>query len=81
MSNHQSTSASVAAWRSFRGLRDAETEHEKLTVYPWRTPQEVVTRHPSNQLANFTAFVPSDGTIVPWHRYEQVRSLSGLTRD
>src|SRR5713226_9247929 len=36
------------------GLGDAETEHQKLTMDPWRTPDKVLTGHPGNQTANPT---------------------------
>jgi len=36
------------------GLGDAEPEHQKLTMDPWRTPEKVLTGHPGNQTANLT---------------------------
>jgi hypothetical protein len=36
------------------GLRDAEPEHEKLAMDPWRTPEKVLTGHLCDQMADFT---------------------------
>ena len=36
------------------GLGDAETEHQKLTMDPWRTPEKVLTGHPYDQMADLT---------------------------
>jgi len=36
------------------GLRDAETEHRKLAMDPWRIPEKVLTGHLCYQLADFT---------------------------
>ena len=35
------------------GLGDAETEHQKFTMDPRRTPEKVVTGHPYDQMADF----------------------------
>jgi hypothetical protein len=40
-----------------RCLGDAETEHAKLAMDPWRTPEKVLTGHPCDQLADL-AFDP-----------------------
>jgi hypothetical protein len=36
------------------GLGDAEAEHQKLTMDPWRTPEKVLTGHLGNQIADLT---------------------------
>jgi hypothetical protein len=36
------------------GLGDAETERQKLTMDPWRTPEKVLTGHPGTQTAHLT---------------------------
>ena len=36
------------------GLGDAETEHQKFTMDPRRTPEKVLTGHPYDQMVNFT---------------------------
>jgi hypothetical protein len=33
----------------YRGLRDCETEHQKLAVNPWSTPEKILTGHPGDQ--------------------------------
>ena len=38
----------------YRGLRDVETEHQKLAMDPWRTPEKVLTGHLCYQMADFT---------------------------
>ena len=35
------------------GFGDFETEHQKLAMDPWRTPDKVVTGHPYDQMADF----------------------------
>ena len=36
----------------YRGLRDCETEHQKLAVNPWSTPEKILTDHPCDQTAD-----------------------------
>jgi len=36
------------------GLGNAETEHPKFTMDPWRSPQKVLVGHLCDQLADFT---------------------------
>jgi hypothetical protein len=38
------------------GLRDPETEHEKLAVDPWHTPEKSLTGHPCDQTATSLQF-------------------------
>ena len=53
------------------GLGDAETEHQKLTMDPRRTPKEVLAGHLCDQLADFTgnpgspAAPATSGSISP----------------
>jgi len=48
----------LSAWcrqvARYCGLRNAETEHQKLAMDPWRTPEKVLTGHLCYQKANFT---------------------------
>src|SRR4029077_10802664 len=39
------------------GLGDAETQHQKLAMDPWRTPEKVLAGHPCDQAADL-AFDP-----------------------
>jgi hypothetical protein len=36
----------------YGGLGDAETEHEKLAMDPWSTPEKILTGHPREQTAD-----------------------------
>ena len=47
-------SASCGHVARYGGLGDAETEHQKFTMDPWRTPEKVLTGHPYDQMADFT---------------------------
>ncbi len=38
----------------YGGLGDAEPEHKKFTMDPWRTPEKVLANHPCNQMADLT---------------------------
>jgi hypothetical protein len=38
----------------YGGLEDAEPEHEKFTMDPWRAPEKVLTGYPRNQMADLT---------------------------
>ena len=44
----------VSARARTGGLGDAETEHQKFTMDPRRTPEKVLTRHLCDQMADFT---------------------------
>jgi hypothetical protein len=48
---------SAWCWRVTRygGLGDAEPEHEKFTMYPWRAPEKVLMGYPCNQMADLSA--------------------------
>jgi hypothetical protein len=35
-------------------LRDAETEHQKLAMDPWRTPEKILTGHPCDQMVDLS---------------------------
>jgi hypothetical protein len=45
-----------------RGLGDAETEHQKFTMDPRRTPEKVLTGHLCDQMADFTGAVGAPAT-------------------
>jgi hypothetical protein len=36
----------------YGGLGDPETEHEKLAMNPWSTPEKILTGHPRDQTAD-----------------------------
>jgi hypothetical protein len=70
----------------YGGLRDVETEHEKLAVNPWSAPEKVLTGHPCDQTANLagtplTPAAPATTRSISPHRRPDVtrqrRTVSG----
>ena len=47
---------SAWCWQVARhgGLGDAEPEHEKFAMDPWRTPEKILTGHPCDQITDLS---------------------------
>ena len=50
----------------YGGLGDAETEHDKLAMNPWSTPEKILPGHPRDQTADFAGnpWTPSSPVTV-----------------
>jgi hypothetical protein len=67
-------------------LGDAETEHQKFTVDPWRTPEKVLTGHLCDQMGDFTGNPRAPAAPATRDPYRQSvdrpsrrKSVSGFT--